>query len=433
MIAFFKRLRTSPILQAGTLLTAMSVLTGIVAYAFQVVMGRMLAPHDFTLFNATLALSSVICSPIGAPQAVLSRQVAMTAARHGRGSVRGLYRRWARWICVGCGIVVLIVAVAGPLLKDALRLPDLQVLWLLTGMVAVNILAILAGTFLHGLQAFRWLGFVPFGAVIVKIVSCVVLVMFCGWGLHGALGGVLISLVIACLASLWGIERIWAGANPGTPVAAPFAYKLVAPIAAAGIGLTTMSQIDLVLVNQYFQPEIASQYAPAAVLGKAVLYLPAGLATAIMPIVAASDARRERSAGHALQAIAATALLCGAAAVFYVVTGPAFMKVLYGDKYGQAGNLLMVYGLAMVPMALAMVLQGFLFARGRAAYCWVIAGLAIAEVALIHAWHPSLYAIIGVVGGFNTALAVVGLILMAAELRSGAEVPQHGSAAAGGT
>lgn len=413
----------SPILRAGALLTAMSVVTGLVAYAFQIAMGRILAPQDFSIFNATLALSAVISAPIAAPQAVVSRQVAMIAATSGRTAVRSLYRAWSRWLWAGGGAVLLLVVMAGPLIRDALRLPDLTVLWLLASMVIVNIMSMLAGTFLHGLQAFRSLALLPFAAVIAKIAFCVFLVTVCGWGLHGALGGVVASMVIACCGLLMAIEQMWSDTIPDKPVAVPWAFRLVLPIAVAGIGMTTMTQIDLVLVNRYFEPTVASQYAPAAVLGKAVLYLPAGLVTAILPIVAASDARRERSIGHVTQALAATALLCGGAALFYFITGPRLVSMLYGEKYGQAGSLLAMYGAAMVPMALAMVMQGFLFARGKALYCWAIAILAIAELSVIHAWHPSLHAVIGIVAAFNTALAVIGGILMVPEFQAPAGSP----------
>lgn len=423
MIAAFKELASSPILQAGALLTATSVLTGVVAYAFQVAMGRMLTPSDFTVFNATLALSAVICSPIGAATAVVSRQVAMIAVKGGGIAVQSLYQRWSQWLWAGSAAVVLIVAVAGLPMQNALRLPDLTILWLLTGMVVVNIVSMLAGTFLHGLQAFGWLALVPIVAVVSKIAICVFLVTVCGWGLHGALGGVVASMVIACCGLLMAIEQMWSDTIPDKPVAVPWAFRLVLPIAVAGIGMTTMTQIDLVLVNRYFEPTVASQYAPAAVLGKAVLYLPAGLVTAILPIVAASDARRERSIGHVAQALAATALLCSGAALFYFITGPRLVSMLYGDKYGQAGSLLAMYGAAMVPMALAMVMQGFLFARGKALYCWAIGIMAIAELVVIHNWHPSLGAVIGTVAAFNSVLAVIGGILMVPEFHGDAGSP----------
>jgi O-antigen/teichoic acid export membrane protein len=426
MIAAFRKLASSPILQAGALLTATSVLTGVVAYAFQVAMGRMLTPSDFTVLNATLALSALICSPIGAPTAVVSRQVAMIAVKGGGIAVRSLYQRWSQWLWAGSAAVVLIVAVAGLPIQNALRLPDLTILWLLTGMVVVNIVSMLAGTFLHGLQAFGWLALVPIVAVVSKIAICVFLVTVCGWGLHGALGGVVASMVIACCGLLMAVEQMWCDTAPAKPVAVPWAFRLVLPIAVAGIGLTTMTQIDLVLVNRYFEPSVASQYAPAAVLGKAVLYLPAGLVTAILPIVAASDARRERSIGHLAQALAATALLCSGAALFYFITGPRLVSMLYGDKYGQAGSLLAIYGVAMVPMALAMVMQGFLFARGKALYCWAIAILAIAELLVIHAWHPSLVAVVGTVAAFNTVLAVIGGILIVPAFRNAAGSPTKG-------
>ena len=92
--------------------------------------------------------------------------------------------------------------------------------------------------------------------------------------------------------------------------------------------------------------------------------------------------------------------------------GPLVVHLLYGQKYGNAGGLLSLYGFAMVTMALAIVIQGFLIARGRSLFCWVAAGLSALEMVVINAWHPSLPAVIATIAFFNTMLVTLGGALM---------------------
>lgn len=418
--------RSSEVLRAGFLLTALNVATGALGYVFQVVMGRTLDAGDYAAFNAILALVMVACSPMAAMETVAARHVANVAATAGLGAVQSLYRAWTVWVWGICAGVAIALTIAAPRVQSWLRVSDVQSVWLLVGIILATVLSILTGATLRGLQAFGWLGGLGFGGVLAKIVLCLVCVEVLLPGLHGALTGVLASTVIALAGSMWAISRRWAHARAGVAEADDFPFRLIVPVVAATIGLTTMTQIDLVLVNRFFDPAVAGQYTPASILGKAVLYLPGGLVTAILPIVAASHARSERGASHATQALLATVLLCGALAVAYFVAGPWLVRLLYGEKYGPAGNLLAVYGLAMVPMAVAMVIQGFLVAKGRTLFCWVAAVLAAAEFAVLRDWHPSVQAVIGTVAVFNTALAIVGGILMVPEFRSTA-----GSAAKG--
>ncbi|MFM7035536.1 MAG: hypothetical protein ACKOYJ_10225 [Planctomycetia bacterium] len=419
----FHAWRRSEVLRAGFLLTVLNVATGVMGYVFQVVMGRSLAAHDYAAFNAILAMGMVICSPMTAMETVAARHVANVAAMAGLGSVRRLYRTWTTWLWAVCGAAAVSVMFAGPEVQAWSRIPDIGSVWLLAGIVVATVLSILTGAMLRGLQAFGWIGGLGFGGVVAKIVICVFFVVTLCQGLHGALEGVLASMLLVLAASMWAIARRWTDVAPRIGETVAFPFRLVAPVVASTIGLTLMTQIDLVLVNRFFDPALAGQYAPASVLGKAVLYLPGGLVTAILPIVAASHARSEPSGGYATQALGATALLCGTAALAYFMAGPRLVGLLYGEKYGAAGGLLAIYGLAMVPMALAMVIQGFLVAKGRAFFCWVTAALAVIEVAVLREWHPSLYTVIGTIAVFNTALAIVGGILMIPEFR-----PATGSA-----
>lgn len=418
--------RSSEVLRAGFLLTALHVATGALGYVFQVVMGRTLDAGDYAAFNAILALVMVACSPMAAMETVAARHVANVAATAGLGAVQSLYRAWTVWVWGICAGVAVALMVAAPQVQSWLRVSDVQSVWLLAGIILATVLSILTGATLRGLQAFGWLGGLGFGGVLAKILLCLVCVEVLLPGLHGALTGVLASTVIALVGSMWAISRRWAHATAGDAEADDFPFRLIVPVVAATIGLTTMTQIDLVLVNRFFDPAVAGQYTPASILGKAVLYLPGGLVTAILPIVAASHARSERGASHAAQALLATVLLCGALAAAYFVAGPWLVRLLYGEKYGPAGNLLAVYGLAMVPMAVAMVIQGFLVAKGRTLFCWVAAALAAAEFAVLRDWHPSLQAVIGTVAMFNTALAIVGGILMVPEFRAAAGSPAKG-------
>lgn len=397
------------------MLTALNVVTGGLAYVFQVVMGRALAAEDYAAFNTILAMGMVACSPMTAMETVAARHVANVAAMVGLANVRLLYRMWMAGLWVFCGVVAVSGVIAAPQAREILRLPDLGSVWLLAAIVIATTLSILTNAMLRGLQAFGWLGGLGFGGVVAKIALCLLFVVTLCKGLHGALGGVLASTLFVFAGSTCVISRQWSETSPTTIARIPFPFRLIAPVVASVIGLTTMTQIDLVFVSRFFDASLASQYAPASVLGKAVLYLPAGLVTAILPIVAASHARSERSTRHVVHALSATALLCGAAAMVYFVAGPWLVRLLYGEKYGAAGSLLAVYGLAMVPMALAMVMQGFLVAKGRTLFCWATAVLAVVEMAVLRGWHPSLQAVIGTIAACNTVLAVAGGILMVPE------------------
>jgi hypothetical protein len=59
-------------------------------------------------------------------------------------------------------------------------------------------------------------------------------------------------------------------------------------------------------------------------------------------------------------------------------------------------------------MAMVMVAEHFLIAQGRVVFAWLFVLIAPLQVAAIHAWHPDLQAVIGIMGLCGTVLAVAG-------------------------
>jgi O-antigen/teichoic acid export membrane protein len=266
------------------------------------------------------------------------------------------------------------------------------------------------------MQRFGWLGGLGVGAAFIKSVLCLLFVTTCGWGLHGALGGVLATRVCVGAAGAWAIVE-GASANGGSnQEIPPFASHLIPALIAGNIAFVAMTQLDIVLVNHYFEPDTSSRYTAVSILGKAVLYLPAGLATAIYPMAVENRAKRRGSRDIVLQSVAATLVLCGGAALVYRMAGERVISVLFGENYVQAGHLLAMYGLAMVPMGVAIVAKHFLIAVSRTLFAWVFVAAAAVEVAVIHVWHPSLEAVIAVIAVCNALLAVIGCVILASSL-----------------
>jgi len=185
-------------------------------------------------------------------------------------------------------------------------------------------------------------------------------------------------------------------------------FKGAIPVLVANLSFTVMTQLDLLLVKHYFDPEQAGIYAAAAILGKAVMYLPGAITMALFPMVAENESRSQSSANLFLNAMVLTAGLSGAGAVFYFLFADDIMTLFYGQKYQGAAELLKLYGFAMLPMALVMVAEHFLIAKGRVVFAYVMM-IAIPFVLFAaHTYHASLIDMVYILATGGLVLAMVG-------------------------
>lgn len=385
-------------------------------YAYQIIMGRLLSPADYGLLSALVALGVILPVPLGAGIMILTRKFAEYGAHGEAGRITDLWNVSRRWI-IYCGVLFLLLfAILAPEIRDYLGVPSLTMLWLLGAWILVYFFIVADSALLQGMQAFGWYGSGTAAATAVKILASIGLV-WAGYGIQGALG----ALLIAGLA-MWGVFAY--GARPFR-VLAPlpgkhhFTLQDTLPIIAATTAFTVMTQLDMVLVRHYFSSEEAGVYAAAATLGKAVMYLPGAIAIALFPMVAANDAKSVGSANLLIQAVLLVGVLSGGGALIFLVFPEFLIHFLYGQAYGGAVEVLRYFGFAMLPMALVMVAEHFLIAKGRVLFVYLFAIIAPMQIVAVYFFHESLFDVVKVLIACGVLLMVLGYSVLWREYRKG--------------
>lgn len=398
---------TSKLVRASGLMFVSTLAGGMLGYVFQVLMGRLLSVADYGLFVTLMALFAVISVPLGALSMVVARKASAYRAQNRPERVAAMFW-WVNKRVLWTGVAVILSALPfTPMMRDYFRLDSLVPVWIFLLMIFAALFGPVNAAFLQAQQNFRWLAVNGVAGHGFKIIFCVALVL-AGFNLNGALMGMVLALAAIWLMTffpLWCAVALPAGDGR---VGGHLSFKGAIPVLIANLAFVVMTQIDIVLVNYYFEPHQAGLYAAASILGKAVMYLPGAIVIAMFPMVAENESRGQSSAHIFFNAIGLTAALSGAGALFYFLFADGVMSVLYGQKYQAAADLLRYYGFAILPMTLVMVAEHFLIAKGRVVFAYVMM-LAIPFVFLaaqIH--HDQLIDIVYILGACGWGLALVG-------------------------
>jgi O-antigen/teichoic acid export membrane protein len=403
------------LLRASAWLSAGTIAGGILGYVFQVLMGRMLSTAEYGLFSAIMALVAVLSAPLSTLMMVISRKVSYYHAHDDSGSITHFFFSvTARAALVGVGVLLAFLALASSI-KDYLKAPTLLPVFLLGGILFSSLLASVNDAFLQGTQRFAWLSSTSTLRILLRMILAVGLVGI-GFGVPGALWGTVLAGVVGWLVTLGGLKSPLAAGRGKAYATRHLTWKPVIPVLVANIAFVCMTQLDMVLVNHFFPAREAGLYAAASALGKAVMYLPSGVALALFPIVAENHARRRGSSALLLQSLMLTGSLCMLGALAYYLLGEWLIRLLYGGDYQGAGEVLRYFGFAILPMALVMVAEYFLIAKGRVLFAYLFALVAPLELVAIYFFHTSLLQVVAVVGASGSLLAAAGcavLIVMA--------------------
>lgn len=401
----------SKLARASAWMFAGTVAGGLLGYVFQVVMGRMLSTPDYGLFSAMMALFMVFAAPLGTLMMVISRKVSEYRATQDSGSITHFYYSINVYTAVVGAIILGACLMFAPQVQRYLKAPSVMPVYLLGALLFLTFLPVINDAFLQGLQKFRWLSASSTLRVLLKIVFSVALVWM-GFDVAGALGGTILASLVGWGVTFWALHRPLAEGRGKPFHTAHLSFRPALPVLVANTAFAAMTQLDMVLVNYYFPPHEAGLYAAASIIGKAVMYLPSGIAMALFPMVAENHARDRSSSHLLLQAVGLTALLCGAGAAFYFLFGEWIIDLLYGRSYQGAGEVLKYFGFAILPMAMVMVAEYFLIAKGKVLFAYLFAGIAPLQLIAIHFFHNSLNQVVAIMGASGLLLATIGYAML---------------------
>ena len=380
---------------------------GILGYVFQVLMGRMLSVADYGLFATMMALIAVVGVPLGTLSMMVSRRASGYWAKNQPTRIAEMFwwiNRRVFWISLAA---VLFALPFTPFLRDYAHLESLVPAWIYLLFIFTMMFAPVNIALLQAQQNFRWLAINSLTSHAFKIIFCIALV-YAGFELNGALMGMVLATMAIWLMTYFPLRSVVAQPIGQDQPKNHLSFMSAIPVLVANLSFVVMTQLDLLLVKHYFEPHQAGVYAAAAILGKAVMYLPGAITIAMFPMVAENESRSESSANLFLYAMVLTAGLSSAGAVFYFLFADDIMTLFYGQKYQGAAEVLKLYGFAMLPMAMVMVAEHFLIAKGRVVFAYVMMiGIPFVLFAA-HTYHASLIDMVYILAAGGLGLAMLG-------------------------
>lgn len=330
-------------------------------YVFQVIMSRQLGPSVYGLLGGTYAVITVLGVSTSALQTAAAAGAASTSSGARVGS-DPLLRVTLRF-----GVAVtLLMLVASPVIASYLRSGIGPAVSLSLYVIPAAVLAIAVGR-LQGSEAFVALAGLSLFLALGRI-GLAPLAVAAGFGVTSI---VLVSVITSALGAWWGLSR--------TRHLPRLTKDRIGPdVRRAGCAVLlfwAIISIDVPHARNALPEEMAGQYAAAAAIGKAVLWLPGAVSLIMFPRVMAIREREVDPFPVLVRALAAALALAAGAVLGLLVLGERLLPIFFGPAYDQASSLAWKVGLACLPFAVINVLVFYHLTRARSRF---LAGLALA-------------------------------------------------------
>ena len=374
------------------------------AYLYNVACIRYLGSRGYGDVAPLLALGALVALPLGSIQIVIAREVVHLGSRSK--TARLLKRITRRAVLLGAALTGLGLLLVAPI-QDLLNVESsvavaASVSGILFAVVAAGLYGVIQGELRFNALSLTYT--ISGASRVVLVVPALLL----GFGAAGALavntlaGGLAVLLATLALRDLWRTDEAAEELH--------FDRQEVTVMLVGSLAFASLTNVDVILAAYFLPDDTAGVYAAAALVGKAVLFLPAAIVTVLLPKAAV---RREAglSPHKILLASAAVTLVITLSATVVLALVPESLLVwAFGGDFRDSTALLPWFGLAMTAAALVNIYLSVYFAERKALFPLLVFGAAVAQVLAVVFWHPSALSIVLV------TLACAGSVLIIHEI-----------------
>ena len=322
----------------------MSALGILATFAFQVIVARQLSPAEFGLVAAFLALVNIAAIGAGALQNAIAVQVAKSPQVEAKRLRLPAPRRiqldsttYEAAILGGVGALIVVLS-SDPLSQALNTSPDVILVAALTIPLSFFFsrdLGILQG--LHRTNA--TVGWSTLASILrLFVTSIAVVALSTAWS---AIIAIALTLIMVTIALSVDTKRIG-----HTTVHRPFDAKTSIVILATLL-FAWLTNVDVIFIRAFTDPDSAGTYAVAATVVKASLIVPRTISLWLLPKLAGSSPTRSASGFNETLAISITGTL-GLAAILLLWGQPLFTFV-FGAQYSMSNNFLALVGVTFTP------------------------------------------------------------------------------------
>ncbi len=400
-----------PLAKGSFIILVGSMVANVGAYAYHVLVGRLLGPVIYGEFSALLSLFYIINIGSGVVQTILAKFFSQLRARKLLEEVPSLFWAAFRYISLVSLIGFLVAVVSSHALSEFLHISSSYFIWLYFLFVSF-IFSVINISIMQSFQLFLASSVVTNIGMLLRLVFGVLGAPF---GLIGVLIGNIISNVISYginFVPIWGLIRV--KSKPLSITRADAAdYSL--PTLLATLGTIALYSQDVLLVRHFFSPYEAGIYASLAVLGKVIFYTSAALGFVMFPMIVEKKERKESYHGMVLSALGAVAALSSILTLGYFIAPAFIVRIMYGTAFDGAIPFMGLFGIFITFFTLVNLLITIFLAIGRMRVWVITMGAAITQAIGLWLFHASLYQVIYI----NIAVAFLTCMILLIYYRYG--------------
>ncbi len=394
-----KQLIAHPLISGSSIIFIGSFGANIFNYLFNLSMGRLLTVEEYGLLTSL----STLFVFLGILNLSLTSIFAKFSARYAVNNDTSGMRHLVTWgskavIFISIGLLFILFLLT-QVIADFLKVENILLIFLIYLALLFSIVMSLPLGILQGTMRMKTYAVMNAMSTLLKFVTGVLLVWL-GFGVLGAttslvLSGLITAVILFIIMYRLFLKNISDQKNEKDPDFVREFRKFTYTFFLTSIGLTLLSNTDILLVRYFFNEATSGHYAALSLMGKAIFYLIMPINFVFFPLIAQKTERKERVFETVLLTVGIVVSASVALSFVYFVFPGLILKIFFpASEYQVLKSYLGLFSLYVIVFALANILNSFFLSIGKTAIYKFTLTAGILQIILISIFHESLYQVI---------------------------------------
>jgi O-antigen/teichoic acid export membrane protein len=402
-----------PLISGSTIAFIGTFGSSILAYFFNLSMIRMLSVSDYGLLTALSSLTVVFgifqVSLVG----IFAKFSAKYSANDDQEGLSKLYTSGKLFVLIVAGILLLILVILSPLFVNFLKVPNLFYLYIIFFSIIASVLSAFPLGILQGKMKFVMTSTLYLFSAFIKVALGITLVVL-GANLTGALIAILVSSLVPALIGTYVVRKNRKKIESNSINSSLFIkefriYSIYFFL--ASLGITIITNADIMLVRAFFNTEISGQYAALSLMGKAIFYFTSPIYFVFFPLIAQKNERNEDYTSILLLTVLAVLGITGTISVFYYMF-PEFVLRVFAPppEYRVLVPYIGIFSVYMLLFSIANIFNHLFLSLNKNKVFIINLFVAMLFICLISIFHSTLQEVINILL-FSASLLLVLYVL----------------------
>ncbi|MBU3907518.1 MAG: oligosaccharide flippase family protein [Nanoarchaeota archaeon] len=319
-------------------------------FLFHFVMARLLGPSDYGVLAVLMSIIYIYNVPTEAIQTLISRYTSKFNLRKENGKIKYLlmhslkrgFWRMALPLFLVSAIIALLISSFLKINFWLIILTNLFLFYAVLGPVPKGVL--------QGRKKFAKLGSNFIIETSIRLAVSIALVLM-GFGVFGAMYGVIFSVLIGFIFSLYFNKDIMNSKEKTENLSG--IYKQSIPYFVSMLAIFLMLSMDIIFAKRFFSPEIAGKYAVLSMLGKMIFFGTVAISKIMFPLASERHDSNKDSLNMFKKSFLIVVSICLIVIAIYALFPTLIISLLYGSEYLEMSNYLVWSAVALSFLALS--------------------------------------------------------------------------------